>query len=79
MLDGERLANLADDRGLDGRGSRPDELALFFQMIEQSLALDSELLSELVDPDLSHVSPHLWPGHIEVKRGPSLVLEVAHR
>jgi len=31
-------------------------------MTEQSLALDSELFRELVDPDLSHVSPRLWPG-----------------
>jgi len=52
---------------------------MFLQMVEQDLALDPELFGELVDPDLSHVSPHLWPGQIEMKRGPSLVLGVAHR
>ena len=62
MLRRERLADLANDWRLDGRGRRPDELALCFQMTEQSLALDSELFRELVDPDLSHVSPRLWPG-----------------
>ena len=41
-----------------------DELALFLQMTEQNFALYSELFCELVDPDLSHVSPHLWPGRI---------------
>jgi hypothetical protein len=30
---------------------------LALQMCEQGLALDSELLRELVDPDLSHISP----------------------
>ena len=77
-LGGERLADLAYDGRLDGRACRPDELALFLQVVEQCLALDSELLGELVDPDLSHVSPVLWPG-IEMMRGPSLVLGVAHR
>jgi hypothetical protein len=57
----EGLADLTHHRGFDGRGSRPDELALFLQVIEQCLTLDSELFRELVDPDLSHVSPRLWP------------------
>src|SRR6478736_5807309 len=54
---GEGLDDLADDGGLDGRRCRPDELSLALQVCEQCLALDSELLCELVDPDLSHISP----------------------
>ena len=54
---GEGLDDLADDGGLDGRRCRPDELSLALQMCEQCLALDSELFGELVDPDLSHISP----------------------
>ncbi len=74
----ERFLDLADDGGLDGRRRRPDELSLALQVCEQCLALDSELLGELVDPDLSHISPVLvrpeqeWPN-----RG--LLLGLAHR
>ena len=37
--------------------SRPDELAEFLELGHDDLALDPELLGELVDPDLCHVSP----------------------
>src|SRR4029079_17928202 len=53
----EGVLDLADDGGLDGRRRRPDELSLALQVSEQGLALASELLRELVDPDLSHISP----------------------
>lgn len=54
-------------------------------MVEQGLALDSELLRELVDPDLSHFSPRLRsglrsrPAHCSAgQNGPCSVLGDAH-
>ncbi len=56
------LSDLAYDRGLDGRGCRPHELALLLQVGQQRLALHPELLGELVYPDLGHASPSPWSG-----------------
>jgi hypothetical protein len=58
---GRVLSNLANDRGFDGRRRRPDELSLLLEVGEQFLALDPELLGELVDPDLGHISPCVAP------------------
>src|SRR5690606_5531345 len=54
---GERLLQLADDGSLDGRRRRPDELPEIAQLGKDDLALYSELLRELVYPDLCHCSP----------------------
>ena len=62
-LRGEDLFELADDGGLDGRRCRPDELTHVLELGQNDLALYSELLGELVHPDLSHCSPvPLGPG-----------------
>ena len=53
----ELLAQLADHGRLDGRRRRPHELPELLELGHHDLALDSELLRELVDPDLCHVSP----------------------
>src|SRR5690606_26405712 len=58
---GRVLSNLADDGGLDGRRRRPHDLSLLLQVGEERLALDPELLGELIDPDLGHISPSLSP------------------
>ncbi len=58
----EGLTDLPHDRRLDRRARGSDEFSLILQMVEQGLALDSELFSELVDPDLSHFSPRLRSG-----------------
>ena len=42
------------DGGLDGRRSRLDELTHLLELLENELALDSELLGELVDSGLCH-------------------------
>ena len=59
---GERLAEPPDDRRLDGGARRTDELTHLLELGHDGLALDSELLGELVDPDLRHSSPDLGPG-----------------
>ena len=51
------VTQLADDRRLDGRRRRPDELSHLGELGHDGLALDTELLCELVDPDLCHNSP----------------------
>ena len=56
-LGAQLLAQLAHDGRLDGRGRRPDELAELVELGHDDLALDAELLGELVDPDLCHFSP----------------------
>ncbi len=58
---GERLPEPPDDRRLDGGARRTDELTHFLELGHDGLALDSELLGELVDPDLRHSSPDLGP------------------
>ena len=73
-LRGEDLFQLADDGGLDGRRCRPDELTHVLELGQDDLALDSELLGELVHPDLCHCSPVFGPG---LGRGP-LVRRHAH-
>ena len=45
------------DGGLDRRRCRLDELAHLLELLENNLALDSELFGELVDSGLSHASP----------------------
>ena len=42
---------------LDGRARRLDELAHLLELLENELALDSELLGEFVDSGLGHGSP----------------------
>ena len=44
-------------RQLDGRARRLDELTHLFELLENELALDSELFGEFVDSGLSHVAP----------------------
>ena len=50
---GEGVPELAYDGGLDGRRCRPDELTHLLELGHDDLALDTELLGELVDPDLA--------------------------
>src|SRR5205823_10067462 len=50
-------------RGLHGRGRALHELAHFLELGQNDLALDAELLGELVDAGLAcHWTPHLRPG-----------------
>jgi hypothetical protein len=51
----------ADHRRLDRRGRGTHELAHFFELGHDSLALYSELLCEFVNPDLRHYAPLLGP------------------
>ncbi len=51
------VPELAYDGRLDGRRGRPDELPHLCELGHDGLALDTELLGELVDPDLCHNSP----------------------
>src|SRR5690606_2645035 len=53
----ESLSQLTDDRRLDRRGRRPDELAHLVELGHDDLALDTEFLGELVYPDLRHCTP----------------------
>ena len=55
------LAQTPYDGRLDGGARRTDELTHFLELGHDGLALDSELLGELVDPDLRHSSPDLGP------------------
>ena len=67
---GVLVAQLADDRGLDGRRCRPHELSEVVQLGHDGLAVDPELFGELVDADLGHISPvSVRPDRV----GPSLV------
>jgi len=52
----------ADYRRLDRRGRRPDKLTHLLELGHHGLALDAELLSELVYPDLRHYAPFTRPG-----------------
>jgi hypothetical protein len=52
----------ADYRRLDCRGRGPDKLTHLLELGHHGLALDAELLSELVYPDLRHYSPFTRPG-----------------
>src|SRR5699024_4361683 len=54
--DGQLLAQTAGDRRFDGRGGGTDEFAHVLQLLQDDLARVSELLGELVDADLSHIS-----------------------
>jgi hypothetical protein len=56
----------ADHRRLNRRGRGTHELAHFFELGHDSLALYPELLRELVNPDLRHYAPLLGPS-----QGPS--------
>src|SRR5699024_10164629 len=56
-LDGQLLAQTAGDRRFDGRGGGANEFAHVLQLLQNDLARVSELLGELVDADLSHISP----------------------
>jgi len=51
----------ANYRRLDSRGRGPDKLTHFLELGHHGLALDAELLSELVYPDLRHCAPLLGP------------------
>ncbi len=59
------LLDPAHDRGLDGRARGLHELAHLLQMRQQIFAGHAELLGELVDTDLSHVSPSPGPRRLE--------------
>ena len=63
---GERFLEPANHRRLDCRGRRTHELAHFFELSHDGLALYSELLREFVNPDLRHYAPLLGPppGHL---------------
>jgi hypothetical protein len=50
-------------RRLDRRGRGPDKLTHFLELGHHGLALDAELLSELVYPDLRHCAPSTRPGN----------------
>ena len=65
---GIHLPQLADDRRLDGRRRRSDELTELVELGHDDLALDSELLGQLVDPDLGHCSPHPGPSLVRPDR-----------
>src|SRR5699024_1269303 len=54
---GELLTQTAGYRSLDGRGGGANEFAHVLQLLQNDLARVSELLGELVDADLSHISP----------------------
>ena len=53
----ELLAEAHLGRQLDGRARRLDELTHLLELLENELALDSELLGELVNAGLGHNSP----------------------
>lgn len=74
---GESFREFTDHRRLDGRGRRPDELAHLLELGHHDLALYTELLGELVDPDLRHCTPLLGPGRSAA--GPSLPRRVHRR
>jgi hypothetical protein len=52
----------SDYRRLDRRGRGPDKLTHLLELGHHGLALDAELLSELVYPDLRHCAPSTRPG-----------------
>ncbi len=54
---GYGVAQPAHDRRFDRRGRRTDELTELVELGHEGLALDAELLGELVDADLCHNSP----------------------
>src|SRR5208337_4036190 len=56
-LGGECLLEPPNYRRLNRRGRRPHELAHFFELVHDGLALDTELLREFVNPDLRHYAP----------------------
>src|SRR5215472_5079894 len=62
LLGSERFFEPANDWRLNSRGRRPNELAHFLELGHHGLALYSELLSELVYPNLRHCAPSTWPG-----------------
>ena len=73
------VLQLADDGRFDRGRSRAHEFAELRQLGEHDLALDSELLSELVDPDLRHDSPVFGPGaRYGRAAGPSVLDDPAH-
>ena len=77
---GKGVPELAYDGGLDCRRGRADELTEFVQLGHDDLALDPELLGELVDPDLSHISPvSVRAGSWRPGVGPSLLHGGTHR
>ena len=55
LLEGVR--QFADYGRFDGRRRRTDEFTEFLELGHDDLALDTELLGEFVDPDLSHFAP----------------------
>jgi hypothetical protein len=62
LLRSERFLEPSHDGRLDRRGRRPYELAHFLELGHHGLALDPELLRELVHPNLRHCAPSTWPG-----------------
>jgi len=60
------------------RARRLDELAHFFEFLENELALDSELFGEFVYSGLSHNSPS-WPDPLFLRDRASVVVLQTHR
>jgi hypothetical protein len=67
----ERFFEPANDRRLDRRRRRTDELAHFLELGHHGLALYTELLREFVNPDLRHYAPLLGPDLPDHLPGPS--------
>jgi len=70
LLAREGLFEPADNRRLDCRGRRANELAHFLELGHDGLALYAELFSELVYPDLRHCAPSTRPGYPDQSAGP---------